>query len=160
MSRQATRGFVVAAISAFALSVNPATGWADGGRLGLGLVIGQPTGASAQLRLDGPGLGSALNIAVGLDVFDDFELYGHVDYVVVLGTLMRTRGYQLPLYLGVGAFAVAGADPEAGLRAPLGIQLELDAAPVHAFVEIAIELEIVDGPDVGLGGAIGARYFF
>lgn len=144
-----------------ALLTHPRSGWSDeGGDFGLGLVVGQPTGLSAQLALGGPRLGASLNFAVGIDVLDDDDLYVHADYVVLLLNLLNHSKVDLPLYLGLGGFVIARENARIGARAPIGVQLEFQSTPLHVFVELAMHLTIIEDPDVDLGGALGVRYFF
>ncbi len=130
-----------------------------GGDIGLGLVLGAPTGVSAQVGFGGPGEGTALNLALGLDLLDDQDLYFHVDYAFLVANLVSSHSIALPAYVGIGGFFRDKHNSSLGARVPFGLQLEFLAAPLHIFGEIALQMPIVDDFDLHVVGAIGFRYF-
>lgn len=141
------------------LSLAPAPAVADGGPFGLGLVLGEPTGVTIGYRLNQKSL---LDAAIGLDVFDDNGFYGHVviDFFV-LGDLLGGGSVGLSPYIGIGGFvADAGNDVAIGARAPFGLSLDFRRAPVQIYLEAALGLLIVPDVDLGVGGALGFRYYF
>ena len=140
-------------------------GGLSGGDLGLGLMVGEPTGVSGQFNVSGPALGiaklgTALNAAVGLDLLDDGDLYVHLDYILLVDNLVSGGSVNLPFYVGLGGFVVAKDNAKAGARVPFGLQLDFKSAPVHLFAEIVLRLKLIDDVDVGVAGALGFRYFF
>lgn len=132
----------------------------EGGAFGVGAMAGEPIGISAQVRLGAPRLGSAFNLAVGLQLLEDNALYAHGDYVVLLAELVRTPSLALSFYAGGGLFYRDTAGPRMGVRVPLGLQLDLRATRVHFFGESALRVSLVDELGAGVGGAVGVRYFF
>jgi len=130
-----------------------------GGTVGLGLVLGAPTGVSAQVLLGGPGEGTALNFALGLDLLDDQDLYVHVDYAFLVANLISTQSVALPAYVGLGGFYRDKQNASLGARVPFGVQLEFLATPLHIFGEIALQFTLVDDFHTHVVGAIGFRYF-
>lgn len=130
-----------------------------GGNVGLGLVLGEPTGISAQVALGGPGQGTALNFALGLDMFDDEDLYVHLDYVFLVANLISSQSVALPAYVGVGGFFRDKSNASLGARVPFGLQLEFLATPLHIFGEVALQLTLVDDFHTHVVGAFGFRYF-
>jgi hypothetical protein len=126
------------------------------GDIGLGLVVGEPTGLSAELGLGGR---SSLALAVGLDAFEGSGFYVHLDYLMRLGYLARWSSSSLVPYVGLGG-VVKGGDAHVGARVPFGLSLEFRTAPVQIFGELALRVMVVPDLDVGVGGAIGFRYFF
>lgn len=133
---------------------------AEGGAFGVGAVAGEPIGLSAQVRLGAPRLGSAFNLAAGLQLLQDNDFYAHLDYVVLLADLVRTPSLGLSFYAGGGLFYRDTAGARLGIRMPLGLQLDLRATRVHFFAEAALRVSIVDELGAGFGGAAGVRYFF
>jgi hypothetical protein len=158
------RSILVATILALALVAVPAAARAQrtvghagpGGSFGLGLVVGSPSGLSAELSLGGAG---ALDFALGLDVFSDRDFYFHLVYKAYLVELVSGNP-RLPLYLGIGGFVSDHKDIRLGARAPLGIALDFTNAPVHVFLEAALLVTVIDKPKAGVGGAVGFHYFF
>lgn len=126
------------------------------GDVGLGIVLGDPTGFSALFRLGGTG---ALDLAVGLDVFDDEDFYVHLEYVHFLGDLSRGGTAGVIPYVGIGGFFVANRD-HVGARAPFGLAIEFNRAPIQIFGELALFMVVDPDIDLGVGGALGFRYFF
>ncbi|MBI3178980.1 MAG: hypothetical protein HYZ27_04925 [Deltaproteobacteria bacterium] len=138
------------------------------GDIGLGLVVGQPTGITVQLRNS---YSTALNLAVGLDIFDGRNGYAHLDYTVAPFSVAHNRTLIIPFYLGLGALVAAhdgpfpdDGDVHVGARVPLGLAFEF-AAPVHIFLELALNWILIDTgahdtPFFDWGGALGFRVFF
>jgi hypothetical protein len=127
-----------------------------GGDVGLGIVLGDPTGFSAMFRLGGAG---ALDLAIGIDVFGDDDFYVHLEYVHFLTDLSRGGTAGLIPYVGIGGFFVTDVD-FIGARAPFGLAIEFNRAPIQIFGELALFLLLDPDVDLDVGGAIGFRYFF
>jgi len=136
--------------------------------IGIGIVLGQPTGLTLDIR---PNVWSSFEIDLGLGDFDEGESsYAHLVYQVRLFHLSHKRSLAIPLYLGVGAFVADGHgrdfedDAVLGVRAPIGIAFEF-RPPVQIFLEIAILFEMVqigyDSNDrAHVRGALGFRLYF
>jgi len=154
----------VATLVLAALLLAPGSAGADraherGGSVGLGLILGEPTGISAQVGMGGPGQGTALNFALGLDMFDDEDLYVHVDYIFLVANLVTSRSIALPAYVGVGGFFRDKRHGKAGARVPFGLQMEFLSAPLHIFGEATLQMTLIDDFHLHVVGAIGFRYF-
>ena len=130
---------------------------AHAGDFGLGLVLGEPSGISAQFGLSDS---DKLNAALGLDTFDDGVLYVHVDYIRHLAVLLDGADVSLPVYVGLGGFLVERGRIDLGARVPFGLQLDFKQAPLHLFLEVAFKLRIIEDIDTDLDAALGFRYFF
>jgi hypothetical protein len=122
---------------------------------GLGIILGQPTGVTAEFGL---GASQSIDLAIGIDAFEGGGFYIHGDYLVYLPPLIQGQA-ELSPYLGGGIF-VAGGDPEAGIRVPFGLSLDFRAQPLKLFIEVAPHLRVIDEVDLGFGAAGGFRYFF
>src|ERR1051325_1530873 len=130
---------------------------ADGGPLGIGIIAGEPTGLTGEYRLSDR---TAIDMALGFDLFADRDLYVHADFLFVLPDLLSGGSVGLSPYLGPGGFLVAVHAVVLGARVPFGLSLDFTKAPLQIFLELAPRLEII--PDVHLdrGGALGFRYYF
>lgn len=124
---------------------------------GLGLMVGEPTGLSAQFALTGA---DALNGAVGFNILDEGRLYIHLDYIRTLAELASTSSVVIPFYFGIGGFVAADKNASVGARVPFGIQFDFTSAPIHIFAEIAFRLRLIEDIKAGAAGALGFRYFF
>lgn len=136
-----------------------------GGDIGLGIVLIRPTGLTLEIEM-GP---TAIEIAAGLEDFDDDDndqFYAHLTWKAYLADLTNGRGsVRLPIYLGIGGFGQEAGNDDfiLGARAPLGLNIDFRSAPIHLFLEGALELALVDPADdidLDLTGAVGFRFFF
>ena len=136
--------------------------WCDNAKaqnsgLGLGVLIGEPTGISAKLWLKGP---SAVDAAAAWSTRGDNSLHLHVDYLHHFFGLFPVPQGKLPLYVGGGGRVRFADNSKFGVRVPVGLAYLFPTIPVDIFLEIA---PIVDlAPDTGfdINGGIGARYYF
>lgn len=140
------------------------------GAVGVGIIIGEPTGIAAKLYLDD---NTAIQAAVG-GAFIGGGLQVHADYVFHPWILEERDSFTMPVYLGPGARFIYydngdGADDfvEIGARAVGGLLFDFKEIPLDVFLEVAGVLEWRFGEaedDKGLGLAInagaGARYYF
>ncbi len=140
------------------------------GSVGVGIIIGEPTGIAAKLYLDDD---NAIQAAVG-GAFIGGGLQVHADYLWHPWILEERDSFTMPLYLGPGARfiyydkAAGGQDfVGVGARAVGGVLFDFKEIPLDVFIEVAGVLEWQfgeDDTDQGLALAInagaGARYYF
>ena len=132
---------------------------ADQSRFGLGLMLGEPTGANAKYFIDKY---NAIDGGFGWTLNSDHDFHLHADYLYHVYSLLHTESGQAPIYFGVGARVVFrdNKDNKAGIRIPVGLDYIFNNLPIDVFFEI---VPIVDlSPDTGfdMEGAVGARYYF
>jgi hypothetical protein len=127
---------------------------AQGGPLGVGIILGDPTGLSAKYWLDKK---NAIDAAIG---FDRFSV--HADYLFHFWNIIpQTGGGELGAYLGPGfVFKDKKEDNVVGIRFALGAAYELNQYPVEIFAEIVPVFELAPDTDLNFDGGIGVRYFF
>ena len=145
------------------------------GSLGLGVIVGSPTGISGKFRAS---KANSFDAAVGLG-FGNF-LHVHADWLYEMPALLREEGVTLSWFAGVGGrFAVRDHDDngkgnddnddnddddddvDAGPRVPVGLELKFSSVPqLELFGELALGLEIADDTGLFLDGGLGARWFF
>jgi hypothetical protein len=126
------------------------------GDLGAGIILGDPTGATAKLWLNG---GRALDVGLGFN--DNLTLYG--DYLWhSWKVLPQPSEGKLPVYLGLGAQIGNSSHGGGGLglRAVAGAAYWLPRNPVEIFLELAPVFRLSDGGGSYLGAGIGLRYYF
>lgn len=141
----------------------------DKGTIGLGLIIGEPTGITAKLYLQDD---QAIQGAAGFALLGS-GLHIHADYVFHPAILQARDGFVLLAYVGPGVRLIQyrdgarGDSPShlaLGARGVGGLLFDFTQAPLDAFVEIAGVLEFNfgedGGPGVALNAAAGARYYF
>jgi hypothetical protein len=134
------------------------------GTLGVGLILGEPTGIAAKLYLSDD---RAIQGAVGAS----FIAYGyqlHVDYVLHPWILQDRDTFVLPVYVGPGVrfvdYAARGQDSHfaIGVRAVGGLLFDFKNVPLDVFVEVAgvLEYDFSEGVEVALNVGAGVRYYF
>jgi len=133
--------------------------------LGLGLVVGLPTGFTAVLRRGR----SAVDAAVAWNL-PRRSIHVHGDYLYEVGEFEDPEWPEMvfPVYVGVGGRLQLNLDEEArstiGIRVPVGVALEVPESPVafEVFVEVAPVVGVFPAPSLGIPDlGLGVRgYFF
>jgi hypothetical protein len=138
----------------------PSNALAQSGDLGVGVVLGEPTGVnfkywiSQSSAVDG---GAAWSIGK----HDSLELYA--DYLSHRFDLFKAKTGKLPLHFGLGGRLVLedeDDDSRLGVRIPIGLSYLLVDEPLEFFLEIAPILDLVPETKFDLNGGIGVRYYF
>ncbi|MFO8064101.1 MAG: hypothetical protein ACQETQ_05035 [Spirochaetota bacterium] len=124
---------------------------------GLGVLLGEPTGISAKLRLDDT---SALDAAAAWSFIGQGAFYFHADYLFHFNDVLHVHPGELPVYVGIGGKVLLKDDPRLGARIPVGLAYEFADAPLDVFFEIAPGVGIFPETDIDFGGGIGMRYYF
>jgi len=135
------------------------------GTLGVGIILGEPTGISAKLYVKDD---QAIQAAVGF-AFYGSGVHVHADYVFHPLILQSKDTFVLPVYIGPGV-RVIDYRPDrdssyvaVGLRAVGGLLFDFKTVPLDAFVEVAGVFEYgfsSHGAGVALNLGAGVRYYF
>ena len=138
----------------------------DKGVLGIGIVLGEPTGICAKLYLADD---RAIAAAVG-SAFIGGGIQASGDYLFHPYILQKRDAFVVPFYVGPGVRVIdyRGGDTHygaIGLRAVAGILFDFkNDVPIDAFMEAAFVLEYGFGAGHGVAPAInagaGVRYYF
>lgn len=133
--------------------------FAQKGNLGVGIILGQPTGISAKLW---NGRTTAFDAAAAWSINPDGgAMHLHADYLIHNFELLQVEEGMLPLYFGIGGKIILGPEVGFGVRVPLGISYIFnDDLPLDAFLEIAPTLNLVPSTGFSIDGGIGVRYYF
>jgi hypothetical protein len=132
--------------------------------VGIGGILGSPTGISGHLMLDKDEM---LVGALGYGFWHYSGLYFHTDYVIVdpsYGFNIKTAEWDV--YYGVGGRFVAinsGDDKDKmnlGVRVPVGVLHRLRKPRFLVFGEIVPVLNIAPRTEIGFDAGIGARFLF
>jgi hypothetical protein len=130
------------------------------GRLGAGIIIGEPIGASLKYWFNDT---LAIDGAIGWSSHNDTDLYVHSDVLWHNFDLIPVSKGRLPLYFGVGGlvrFHDDNEDNQVGIRVPVGLSYMFDNAPVDVFVEIAPAIDVAPDVQGEVTGGGGIRYWF
>ena len=139
----------------------------DVGGVGVGIVLGLPTGITVAYR---PDTGRVYADAALAWSFDRGNLHVHGDVLLRLADLRTDEiaDVHFPVYLGLGPRMRFGNSPytladevvELGVRVPIGMSFIHDDIPIEAFVELAPGIGLFPATVGTFDAAIGARYYF
>jgi len=163
---------VVASLIMTKASPAAASEVAESRRLGIGVMVGAPTGLSLKYYFSPR---HALDFGLGVGFWGGPTLYLHGDYKLHF-MLTRNSAFDLPLYIGVGAKLTVWFDNHDhaywgdndvhsgylgfGIRVPIGIAFNLGGLPLDIFFEIVPGLGLFPGIGAFVDGAIGVRWYF
>jgi hypothetical protein len=125
--------------------------------VGLGLIVGEPTGISFKYWT---GSTTAIDAALAWSFIDGGAFHIHGDYLFHNMRLISVPEGLLPFYYGIGARIKTANDTKLGVRIPLGLAYLFQSAPVDIFLEIVPILDLTPKTDFAINAALGARYFF
>jgi len=138
----------------------------DKGTLGVGIIVGEPTGVTFKLYLTDD---RAIQGAVG-SAFIGGGLQLHGDYLFHPYILQTRDSFVLPLYIGPGVRLIdynGGGNSSAfafGIRGVIGLLFDFKTVPLDAFFELAPVLEYKFSSGAGfqtaLNAGAGIRYYF
>ena len=141
--------------------------FAEAGPFGLGLVVGEPTGLSASLRLNKAAM---LQGTAAWDLTSPGGITLAADYLFLFDDAFRIEKTAIPLYIGFGAKLVIlmgdgryGDDDSAigiAARIPMGIRWLFDDLPLEAFLELSPGVRLFPETAFDAGGGIGLRWYF
>jgi len=141
------------------------------GNLGLGLIVGEPTGVSAKLYLSDT---TAVSGAAGF-AFVGGGLHLHADYLLHPWILTKEKKFVMPAFVGIGGRLFShnrgrGSDSDdlhLGLRVVGGLLFDFTEVSMDAFIEVAGIIEHrTAGDDHGgfgkfsINAGAGVRYYF
>ncbi len=128
--------------------------------IGIGFVVGSPTGLSLKWNFAGASFASAL----AWSFTGDTDITINTDHLRYQYALEHESGLgeQLPLYYGLGVNFRYREDRDSviGLRLPVGFNYLSDTIPMDFFIELAPSLNIYPDTKFRLRLALGARYIF
>lgn len=141
-----------------ALVVISSTVFAQEGKKGVGLMLGNPTGLNGKYWLENNravdgGLAFSFGKHTDLSIHSDYLL--HNDAAFYLNDV-----HPLDLYYGIGGRMEFGDDIELGVRVPVGLVHNLKDQPADLFGEIAPIIDILGRVGLEMHFAVGARYYF
>lgn len=126
-----------------------------GGNFGIGLMLGEPTGASIKIWNNDR---TAFNFGVAWSLSGREEaIHLHADYL--LHSWFDDID-QLAFYYGLGGRIIFANDATAGIRVPLGLNLVFENIALDLFLEAAPILDFSPETELAGNGAVGIRYYF
>ncbi len=134
--------------------------------LGIGVIIGEPTGISIKKWTGG---NNAFQAAAAWSFVGYESFQFQADYLFHNFGLLNSSEMSgaLPVYVGIGgriklaenADNTDHNDALLGVRVPLGISYIFENTPLDIFLEVAPILDLVPATDFNIDGAVGLRFY-
>ena len=129
--------------------------------IGLGVIVGEPTGISAKIWTTG---WTALQFGLAWrsgDLFFGTRVRMSGDYLWHSFESIRSTE-QFPVFYGVGGEIASGGRNQAwlGIRGVAGITWLARKAPIDVFIQVTPVMILIPSTEFEMGGGIGIRYFF
>lgn len=141
--------------------------------LGVGLILGEPSGISIKKWITPD---RALDAAAAWSMSEHERFQFHADYLIHTFDWFNPGVHpgQLPFYYGIGGRIRLADDTHhrwrddhytadettVGVRVPFGIAYLAASVPLESFLEIVPVLDLAPDTHVGVNGAIGFHYYF
>jgi hypothetical protein len=131
----------------------------EGGRFGLGIILGEPSGIGGKLFLTKR---NAIDGAVAWSLRGDNDFHIHGDYLYHNYNIFVNEEMELPMHFGIGGRIKfnENADDRIGIRFPFGLNYIFEEAPFDMFFEIVPIMDLAPDTDFDLNAAIGGRFYF
>jgi len=124
--------------------------------LGLGVIVGEPTGLSFKKWI---GKNAAIDAAAAWSFIED-TFHVHADYLWHNSNLFKAEKGRLLFYFGVGGRISTEAEFRVGARVPVGLNYNFENSPLEVFAEIGPVLDLTPATEFKFTGGVGIRYFF
>jgi len=154
------RKFIFAGMTALLVTTAMGTASAQEKNVGLGFIIGEPTGIDVKFNLNKV---HALEFALAWSLSDENDLHIQGDYLWhKYDVIDLNNSDEMPLFFGIGGRIILREHPDdvVGVRFPVGLDYIFANYPFDIFVEIVPILDLAPDTDFDLEGAIGARFWF
>ncbi|MBI2375032.1 MAG: hypothetical protein HYV07_13630 [Deltaproteobacteria bacterium] len=162
----AFRRILAVAALAIGIAVSPGGASAESlppaSPLGLGIILGDPTGLTLKSRLSQR---NALQLHVGFAFGDEKKgrLSLILDYLFhFTGIPVESAGVLAP-YLGIGGKLVlreSRDDVLFGVRVPIGLAFFIRSVPIEIAVEVAVGIHLIPETSALVDGGLMGRYYF
>jgi hypothetical protein len=126
--------------------------------MGLGLMLGNPTGLSGKYWLNQK---NAIDAGLGISLGHECEGNLHSDYLWHKENAFYYKEVNpLDLYYGLGGRMEFSDSIELGLRVPIGLVWKMEEKKAEFFSEIAPIFDFLGKVGIEMSLGIGARYYF
>lgn len=155
-------GLILAA-AALALCASPSMAAPAGEDVGVGIMVGSPTGLSGKYWMNRK---MAVDTGIGASLEGDVNFHMHGDFLMQIPLPVTGIDGEVPFYMGIGPrFRIIdkkqhSSKVEFGFRLPVGVEFNPNSLPLNFFLELAPVLVATPEGGVSLDGAIGVRYRF
>lgn len=127
----------------------------NGGNLGIGVMLGEPTGVSVKSWNNSR---SAFDIGAAWSLGTEEALHMHADYLLH-SYFKEVDSERLAFYYGIGGRVIFADEPSVGVRVPIGLNYIFQNIPFDFFVEAAPIFDFTPDAEFAGNGAVGIRYY-
>lgn len=135
------------------------------GDLGLGFVLGAPTGISGNYML---GTKNSIDAAIAFDLNGDSNSHIQSTYLFRFPQTIKLEQVLLGWFWGLGGKYRTEKDKDnkeegnyrLGVRSSIGANHEFTQYPIELFSEVSITMNVLPKTDADFGVGIGFRYYF
>ena len=125
--------------------------------IGLGIILGQPTGVSFKAWTT---RNQAFDVAVAWAFDREEAVHVHADYLFHNFRLFRAEKGQFVFYYGIGGRIKAESRTRFGIRIPIGISYLFERTPLEIFFELGPIMDLAPSTRFRMTTGVGIRYFF
>ncbi len=125
--------------------------------LGVGIILGEPTGISIKSWQSGK---TAIDAAIAWSLGNESSFHFHADYLVHNFNAFQVEKNKIPLYYGIGGRIKFEDDSKLGIRFPLGTTFFFTDIPLDFFMEIVPILNLAPATEFDLNAALGMHFYF
>ena len=125
--------------------------------IGLGIILGQPTGVSFKAWT---ARNQAFDVAVAWAFDREEAVHVHADYLFHNFRLLRAEKGQFVIYYGIGGRVKAESRTRFGIRIPIGIGYFFERTPLEIFFELGPIMDLAPSTLFRMSTGVGIRYFF
>lgn len=131
-------------------------------KLGVGLMLGIPTGLSLKYHLT-----STLAVDLGAGAYiayrDRTGFHAHLDLLWHPFVAVEGQSFMAPMYIGLGTRLLVHDVAHVGVRVPVGISFDFANTPIDIFLEGAFVYDVSIGEGgsgpVDINAMLGLRYY-
>lgn len=127
----------------------------NGGKTGLGVMIGEPTGITLKSWFNQT---NSIDAGLAWSLSGNDAIYIHADYQ--WHKWLDVEQGSLAFFYGLGGRAIFANDTFFGARIPLGLTYLAPEAPLEFYLEVAPVINLIPDTDGDADGGIGVRYYF
>lgn len=129
------------------------------GRLGVGVLLGEPTGVSVKYFLNEA---IAVDGGFGWSFHNETDPHLHADLLWHKFDLISVPEGQLPVYVGIGGRVKFrdNDDDRVGFRLPIGVSYIFEDLPMDVFAEVAPIIDFTPSTRGGFNIGVGVRWWF
>ncbi len=135
----------------------PTTLKAQDSGIGLGIILGEPTGVSLKSWI---GMREAFDIAVAWSFEGEGAIHVHADYLFHNFRLFNVEKGDLVFYYGIGARVKTVNKTQVGIRVPLGLSYLFAKDPLEIFFELGPIMNVTPKTLFRMTTGVGIRYYF